>query len=130
LNGKNVPKKNKKAPAQVIAKAGSFRGRMNSMTSTFFCRGVNLDFTVRLATAHMPKIMNAADLIVHGNPIFGMSLETIIGKITPPKDDPDAMVPKAVARFLKNHVPVELMAAKKIALAPSAEHTPCARRNW
>jgi len=130
LNGKNVPKKNKKAATQVIAKAGSFRGRMNSITSTFFRRGVNLDFTVRLARAHMPKIMNAVDLIVHGKPILGMSLATIIGKITPPIDDPDAMMPIAVARFLKNHVLVELMAAKKIALAPSAEHTPCARRIW
>ena len=80
--------------------------------------------------AHMPKIMNAVDLIVHGKPILGMSLATIIGKITPPIDDPDAMMPIAVARFLKNHVLVELMAAKKIALAPSAEHTPCARRIW
>ena len=58
-----------------------------------------------------------------------MSFETIIGKMTPPRDDPDAMIPKAVARLLKNHVPVELIAAKKTALAPRALQTPWARRN-
>ena len=66
MNGRKVPKKKRKEAAQRIANAGSFRGRKNSRTSTFLRRGVNLDFTVRLAMTSMPKITNAAALIVQG----------------------------------------------------------------
>ena len=66
MNGKNVPKKKQKEAKQRIAKAGSFRGRKNSRGSTFLRRGVNLDFTVRLAKRSMPKIMKAAALMVQG----------------------------------------------------------------
>ena len=66
MKGKNVPKKNKNAATQRIPKAGSFRGPTNSITSTLFRRGVNLDFTVKLATTSMPKIVNAAALMVQG----------------------------------------------------------------
>ncbi len=64
MNGRNVPKKKRKAAAQIIAKAGSFKGRKNSRISSFLRRGVSLDFTVTLAMASIPKIMNAVVLIV------------------------------------------------------------------
>ena len=77
----------------------------------------------------MPNMRKAAALIVQGNPIFGMRLDTMIGKMTPPSDEPDAMMPNAVARFLKNQVPTELVAAVKIAAAPKALQNPCAKKN-
>jgi hypothetical protein len=110
LKGKNVPKKNVNDARQRRVNAGSFNGLMNSIISNFLGLGVNLDLTVRFAMISNPKIKNAAARIVHGNPIFGISFETIIGNITPPRDDPDAITPNAVARFLKNHVPIELIA--------------------
>jgi hypothetical protein len=110
LKGKKVPKKNVNDATQRRANAGSLNGRKNSNISNFFGFGVNLDLTVRFAMISSPKIKNAAARIVHGNPIFGMSFETIMGKMTPPSDDPDAMTPNAVARFLKNQVPMELIA--------------------
>ncbi len=110
MKGKKVPKKKKKDAMQSNKKAGSLQGRTKSIGSNFLGRGDNRDFTVRFAMTSMPKIMNATALIVHGNPILGMSFDTMIGNITPPMDDPEAITPKAVALFLKNHVPIELMA--------------------
>ena len=81
------------------------------MISSFLGLGASLDLTVKFAVMSIPRSIKAAALIVHGNPILGMRLETIIGMITPPRDDPEAIIPKAVARFLKNHVPTELIAA-------------------
>jgi hypothetical protein len=99
-----------KDATQIIAKAGSFKGRINSITSTGLGLGVKRVLTVKFAMTSIPRIKKAAALIVHGYPIWGMSFETMIGKITPPREEPDAMMPKAAARFLKNHVPTELIA--------------------
>ena len=111
LNGRKVPQKNINPATHMRKKAGSLKGRMNSITSTLFGFGDNLDFTVTLAMRSIPRIMNAAALIVHGNPISGISFDTMMGKITPPRDDPEAIIPKAVARLLKNQVLVEPMPA-------------------
>lgn len=107
LNGRKVPKKNIKPATQMRVKAGSLRGRMKSIISTLLGFGVNLDFTVRLEMMSIPRIMNAAALIVHGNPILGISFDTMMGKITPPREDPEAIIPNAVARLLKNQVLME-----------------------
>ena len=79
MKGKKVPKKNVNDATQRRANAGSLNGRKNSNISNFFGFGVNLDLTVRFAMIRSPKIKNAAARIVHGNPIFGMSFETIMG---------------------------------------------------
>ena len=110
MKGRNVPKKKKKDAIHRRVNAGCFKGRINSIISSFLGRGANLDLTVKLAITSMPRIMNAQTLIVQGKPIFGISLLTMMGKITPPSDEPEAMIPNAAARFLKNHVPTELMA--------------------
>ena len=110
LKGKNVPKKNMKDAKHRSANAGSFSGWMNSKTLSFLGLGVNLDLIVRFAIMSIPRIKNAAARMVQGNPIRGMSFETMIGYITPPKEEPDAITPNAVARFLKNQVPIEPIA--------------------
>ncbi len=105
-----MPKKKRNEAKQSRLNAGSFRGRTKLIRSSFFGCGVNLDLTVKLAIMSMPNMVKATALIVQGNPICGISLETMIGRITPPNDEPEAIVPNAVARFLKNHVPTELIA--------------------
>jgi hypothetical protein len=50
-------------------------------------------------------------LIDHPKPILGMSRVSIIGRMTPPSDEPDAMMPMAVARFLMNHVETAFIVA-------------------
>ena len=111
MKGRKVPKKKKKEARQSRPNAGSFRGRMNSMRTRGRGLGVNLDLTVKLAMISMPSMRKAQALIVHGNPTFGIRCETMMGKITPPRDDPDAIIPKDAALFLKNQVPFELIAA-------------------
>jgi hypothetical protein len=40
----------------------------------------------------------------------------MIGKITPPVEEPAAMMPKAAARFLKNHVGITLIASLQVSI--------------
>ena len=42
----------------------------------------------------------------------------MIGKITPPRLDPEAMIPNDAALFLKNQVPTDAVAALKAMLEP------------
>ena len=53
-----------------------------------------------------------------------VKLLTMIGKMTPPSELPEAMIPNAKARFLKNHVVIVVIAGKKIMLAPTLEQIP------
>ncbi len=52
----------------------------------------------------------AAPRMAQGKPARAMMRSTMIGRITPPRELPAAMMPKARARRLKNQVPVLLMA--------------------
>src|SRR5277367_4343385 len=106
-----MPKKKNQLPSVTSRKGISLKGLMNSMITRGFGRGLSLDLTVRLAIINMPSIVNAADRMAQGKPTSGISLVTMIGRTTPPKDEPEAMTPKAVARFLKNQVPTQAIAA-------------------
>lgn len=48
--------------------------------------------------------------IAQGKPTPATSRLIMMGKMTPPREDPDAMTPKAKARFLWNQVPTLFMA--------------------
>jgi len=54
----------------------------------------------------------------------------MIGRTTPPRDDPETMIPKAAARLLKNQVTSEDMEALKTALDPMDATMDCERKNW
>ena len=99
-----MPKKNRKEAPTTSAYGGSARGVMNSLRTSGLGAGGSRDFTIKLAMTSRPRIKKAATRIVQGNPISGMSRVTRIGKITPPRDEPDAMIPKAKARRRKNQV--------------------------
>ena len=45
------------------------------------------------------RIVKAHARIVHGNPILGIRCAAMIGKITPPNDEPAIAKPPAIARF-------------------------------
>jgi len=53
---------------------------------------------------------NPAARTAHGNPTELKSRLSIIGKQTPPSDDPETTRPKANPRFLRNQVFVHNMA--------------------
>ena len=118
MNGRNVPKKKKKLAMHKREKDVCFNGRMNSITSIFCGLGLSLDFTVRFVIISIPRMTNAQMRIVHGKPTSLISLGTMIGKITPPRLDPEAMMPNEAALFLKNQVPTDPVQALNTMLEP------------
>ena len=64
--------------------------------------------------------------IAQPKPLRSMTRCTMMGNITPPRLEPETMIPNARALFFENHVPTLLMAAKKIKLAPMGLQTPVA----
>lgn len=87
-------------------KVGSVNGVMKSMSLTGLGKGGIRDLMQRFATIRSPSIRNAQILIVQPNPTSTTSRDTIMGNMTPPRLDPAAAIPTAMARFLKNHVMV------------------------
>jgi hypothetical protein len=62
------------------------------------------DLTVKLAKKRSARMRNAHMRIVQPNPTSGIRWTTIMGKMTPPKDEPAATRPKAVPLLWKNQV--------------------------
>ena len=98
LKGMKMPKKTKKDATVTRAKAGSRRGRTKAFSTKGLGLGGSRDFTVRLPMTSMPRMMKAATRIVQGKPMFGIKRWTRMGKMTPPRDEPEAITPKARAR--------------------------------
>jgi len=59
-----------------------------------------------------------------------MMMERAHGKMTPPREDPDATMPKASALRFRNHEPTGPVAAENTAATPKALRTDCGRRIW
>ena len=79
---------------------------------------------VRLAMTIRKRIRKAQILIVQAKPTSTVNLLTIIGKITPPRLEPEKTIPNANARRSLNQVETEAVATKKIADAPIGLQTP------
>jgi hypothetical protein len=62
------------------------------------------DLTVKLAKRRSDSMRNAQMRIVQPNPTSGMRWTTIMGRITPPRDEPAATRPKAAPLLWKNQV--------------------------
>lgn len=62
------------------------------------------DETVKLVMMSRPRMRKAQILIVQAKPTLGSRCMTIIGKMTPPKDDPAIAKPPAMARLLRKQV--------------------------
>lgn len=83
---------------------------MNCMMWKGFGRVGRRDLTVRLAMSMSARIRKPQVRIVQPKPILGISLLTIMGKITPPVEEPAAIMPNAAARLWKNQVGITLIA--------------------
>ena len=51
-----------------------------------------------------PRIIKAQMRMVQPKPTWGISFLTIIGKMTPPREEPATARPSAAPRFLRNQV--------------------------
>lgn len=73
--------------------------------------GGSRDFRVTFARISIPRMAKAATRMVQGKPILSSKCSTRIGNITPPTLDPAAIMPRARARWWKNHVQTAQVAA-------------------
>jgi hypothetical protein len=55
---------------------------------------------VRLVIIRSPRIRKAHARMVQGKPILGIKCTAMIGKMTPPNEEPAIAKPPAIARFL------------------------------
>jgi hypothetical protein len=60
--------------------------------------GGSRDLSVRFAMIHMKRIRKAVIRIAHPNPTEIMRRRSMMGKMTPPSEDPEAVTPRANAR--------------------------------
>lgn len=79
---------------------------------------------VKMAMTQLKRMRNAQVRMAQPKPVSRIMCDTTMGKMTPPSEDPAAMIPMAMPRFLKNHVDTQPMAGLKRKLAPMAEQTP------
>ena len=86
------------------AKEGSVRGRMNAMMLNGRLVGAMRDLTVKLAKIRSARMRKAQMRIVQAKPTSGMRWTTMMGKMTPPRDEPAATAPKAAPLLWKNQV--------------------------
>ena len=96
-----------KAEATRRAKGSSVSGVMKSMMRKGLGEGGMRDLTVRLPKMRRARMMKAAVRIAQGKPISGMRRWIMMGKMTPPREEPEATTPNAKARRRKNQVEVE-----------------------
>jgi hypothetical protein len=66
------------------------------------CRAcLRYDETVKLVIMSRPRMRKAQILIVQAKPTFESRCVTMIGKMTPPKEEPAIARPPAIARLLR-----------------------------
>lgn len=130
VKGKNIPQKKQKHAATVTTNFTSFSGRTKFIISNGFLVCFSLDLRVTLEMPNIARIKKAQIRIAQGNPTLGIRFDTMIGKITPPRLDPEAVTPSAKARRLANQVLTEFTLALNMALAPRGLQIPWARMNW
>ena len=91
------------APVKSV-NVGSLRGRINAIALKGRLVGAIRERTVKLAKTINARIRKAQIRIAQPKPTSGISLTTMIGRMTPPREDPAATIPSAAPRFLRNQV--------------------------
>ena len=76
------------------------------------------------------RIKNAHVRIAQGNPTDWFSRLTMMRKIMPPMLEPATTIPRARARWRRNHVEAAVTPVKKRIDTPVALEMLCARMNW
>jgi hypothetical protein len=77
---------------------------MNAITLKGRFDGAIRERTVKFAKISNPSMRKAQMRIAQPKPTSGIRRTTMMGKITPPKDDPAATRPRAAPRLWKNQV--------------------------
>jgi 5-methylcytosine-specific restriction endonuclease McrA len=96
--------KKKKMAVVSSRNVGSLKGRTSAMNSNGRLVGGILDRTARLANTKATKTRKAQIRIAHAKPTFGMRWTSMMGKITPPSEEPDTTSPSAAPRLAWNQV--------------------------
>src|SRR2546421_12750691 len=98
--GRKRPMKKRNAEKVVTENVISFNGVMKCSKSKGRGFGGRRDLTVRFAKTSSARIKNAEMRIAQPNPTSLFKWLTMMGRITPPRLDPAAVIPKACPRFL------------------------------
>ena len=88
----------------------SFNGDTNAITLNGLLDGSILDRTAKFANNSKVKMRNAQMRIAQPNPTSGIKCMSMMGKMTPPNEDPAVVSPRAMPRFLKNQVDTQVNA--------------------
>jgi hypothetical protein len=104
VNGKKPPKYMKKAEVVRYRNGISLNGVRNSISEKRRVGGGKRDLIRMLPRISMPSSRNAVLRMAQPKPMRGIKRSTIMGRITPPMDDPETTTPKARARWRENHV--------------------------
>ena len=91
-------------------KGASFNGDTNAISLNGLLEGSILDRTAKFANSSNVKIRNAQIRMAQPKPTSGIKCISMMGKMTPPSDDPAVVRPRAAPRFLKNQVETQVKA--------------------
>lgn len=85
---------------------------------------------VKIAKANSGSMMNAEVRTPQPNPISANKLRSAMGQMTPPRDEPETVTPKATARFRAKYRGTVTKAGRTRNDRPTPNTSPCARKNW
>jgi hypothetical protein len=110
-------------------KAFSLNGSINSFTENFFLLGGKRVVMVMLPMMSRKRSRKATTRIAHPNPTRGIKCVTRIGKMTPPMDEPETMMPSASARCFAKKDPTAVIAitASAFIILAASQPTPLSR---
>lgn len=99
---------------------------------SFSLRGGSRAFMKAQETPMMTSIMNPQIRIVHPKRSRGLGSisASMMGKMTPPREEPAMAIPIAAARFFWKYCPVAARAGAILIPMPIPPRSPCARMNW
>ena len=80
--------------------------------------------------AHRARNMNPTTLIVHAKSMVLNKRDSMMGKTTPPAEEPELMMPKTVPRFLWKYDVAEVRDAVKMAPEPRELTIACESKIW
>jgi hypothetical protein len=107
-----------KIPRSITRNGNSLKGAARASAGIFLGTGLALGRMVSIATICKAKMKNAAIRMAQGYPVLGFwtSRLSMIGKITPPTDEPVTVMPIATPRFCENQVEMHTSTSDSISM--------------
>jgi len=91
-------------PTSNMTNGNSLKGAAKRPTGIFLGTGFTRGRTVKIAMICSPRMTKAPVLMAQGYPTLEIMRLIMMGKMTPPTDEPVTMIPMAAPRFLANQV--------------------------